>query len=59
MTGPDESQEHARLDERAERLRERFRSNPAFLDMVRRSQEDERAGRYVDQEEIQRKYEIA
>ena len=58
MTQPEQSEEHARLEERAEGIRQRFLTNPAFLDIIRRSQEDERAGRFVSHDELTRKHEI-
>ncbi len=59
MSQPENSQEHARLEERAQQIRERFLSNPAFLDIIRRSQEDERAGRFASHDDLTQKHEIA
>jgi hypothetical protein len=59
VTQPADSGEQAQLDKRSERIRRRFLDDPAFLDMVRRSQEDERAGRLISHEELVRKHEIA
>ena len=37
-------------------LIEKLRKSPEFLELLRRSQADERAGRYVTHEEVMRKY---
>ena len=55
MTQPVDAEEYDRLEEQAERIRRRFLGNPAFLDIVRRSQEDERAGRVISHEEAVRR----
>jgi hypothetical protein len=55
VTQPVDAEEHARLEEQAERIRQRFLSNPDFLEIIRRSQEDERSGRVISHEEAVRR----
>jgi hypothetical protein len=43
-------------ERRAALMWEELRRRPDFLQMLRRSQEDEKAGRFVTPEEIARKY---
>jgi hypothetical protein len=44
------------LEERAAAVRAALLHDPAFLDLVRRSEEDIAAGRFVSMAEIERKY---
>ena len=56
MKEPTKAERRARLEARAERVREAFRKMPVFLETLQASQEAEKAGRYVTHEEVVRKY---
>lgn len=56
---PQSAEERQQLEERAERLRHAFRNDPEFMELLRASQEDERAGRFVDLEEVMQRYPAA
>ena len=60
MTGQraEEARERADSEERAELIRDGFRKMPGFVDLLRKSQEDEAAGRLVSHDDIKRKYQI-
>ena len=53
---PQTSAERQQREERAERIRAAYRNDPKIINMLKRSQEDERAGRFTTWEELQQKY---
>ena len=58
MPRPAESRDRERLEDRAQRIRARLRGDPSIEETIRKSQEDEREGRFVSHEEIVRKHRI-
>jgi hypothetical protein len=55
MPKPSKASRKANLEERAERIRDGFRKLPGFIDTLRASQADVRAGRFAAPEEFRRR----
>jgi hypothetical protein len=58
MAEPARTRKRKRPDERAERIRQAFLERPGFRELVATSEEAERDGRYVTDQEVRRKYQI-